>query len=53
MSTIVLDVAPRIVLYIDEHVVRIPMSGGLPFAVVGRTRYTGLDELRMLAAELA
>ena len=33
-------------------IVTIPMNGGLPFAVRGRARYNGLEEIKLLANEL-
>lgn len=57
----------RVVLYVDDRtdlgrealrllkgasIVTIPVDGGLPFAVRGRSRYDGLDEIKLLAAEL-
>lgn len=35
-----------------ESIVTIPMNGGLPFAIRGRSRYVGLDEIKILADEL-
>jgi hypothetical protein len=35
-----------------QYVVRIPVSGGLPFATKGRSRYDGLEEIKVLAEEL-
>jgi hypothetical protein len=35
-----------------ESIVKIPTAGGLPFAVRGRSRYVGIEEIKMLAEEL-
>ena len=36
----------------SHSVLVIPTAGGLPFAIKGRSRYVGLDEIKALAAEL-
>lgn len=33
-------------------IITIPVDGGLPFVVRGRSRYVGLEEIKLLADEL-
>lgn len=36
----------------SQPIVAIPIAGGLPFAIKGRSRYVGLEEIKTLAEEL-
>ena len=36
----------------SQSIITIPTAGGLPFAIKGRSRYVGIEEIKTLAADL-